>query len=368
MNVKKCVNGHFFDADKYQACPVCGDALEGSAPVQAKPEPAKKSLPFFHKKQEERAARKESPRTQNPAPQDSDKTWGRMAEPEQDQAMPAYEEPARYEAPAARSQNGVPVGRDTGMKCPKCGEPYLGIGKFCTACGAPLSFQDDQTQSAMVMEGGPDRAQLAGLAAMAVAAEREILPPEPPRQYQDAAPAPDYREPAYQREAAPQPQRESQAESSFQSEVRSAKASSEGRTIGFFSAGAAASPAVGGRDPQSAAEPTVGWLVCVKGKHFGESFAITFGRNSVGRGASNKIVLNRDNTVSREKHAWITYEPKRRDFFIQPGESSGLSYLNGETVMESRRMNPRDTVEFGEGVYLLVPLCGPDFSWDEYIN
>ena len=114
MNVKKCVNGHFFDADKYQACPVCGGALEGSAPAQAKAEPAKKSLPFFHKRQEERAARKENPRTQSPAPQDSDKTWGRMAEPEQE--MPAYEEPERFEAPAARSQNAAPVGRDTGTK------------------------------------------------------------------------------------------------------------------------------------------------------------------------------------------------------------------------------------------------------------
>ena len=110
MNVKKCVNGHFFDADKYQACPVCGGALEGSAPVQAKPEPAKKSLPFFHKKQEERAARKESPRTQNPAPQDSDKTWGRMAEPEQDQAAEEEMLNAGYIRVMIIRQNGTGKG------------------------------------------------------------------------------------------------------------------------------------------------------------------------------------------------------------------------------------------------------------------
>ena len=35
MNVKKCANGHFFDADKYQLCPHCGASLEQSAPPSA---------------------------------------------------------------------------------------------------------------------------------------------------------------------------------------------------------------------------------------------------------------------------------------------------------------------------------------------
>lgn len=32
MNVKKCANGHFFDADKYQLCPHCGVAVEDDIP------------------------------------------------------------------------------------------------------------------------------------------------------------------------------------------------------------------------------------------------------------------------------------------------------------------------------------------------
>lgn len=136
------------------------------------------------------------------------------------------------------------------------------------------------------------------------------------------------------------------------------------KTIGFFR--------VASSDEKSAQEsvcdPPVGWLVCIKGHHFGESFNIYAGRNSVGRSENNRISVTGEKTISREKHAWITYEPKKRQFFIQPGEGTGLVYLNGENIMESHPLNSRDKVELGDGMFIFVPLCNEDFSWEDYMG
>lgn len=161
---------------------------------------------------------------------------------------------------------------------------------------------------------------------------------------------------------APQPQ----DQGGLASAIKNVSANASGKTVGFFNAAALSGTA--DTNAPTDTEPVVGWLVCIKGAHFGESFNIAAGRNSVGREADNKIILSRDNQVSRSKHAWITYEPKKREFFVQPGESSGLSYLNDDNIMESRKLKVYDKLEFGGGVYLFVPLCGEHFSWEDTQN
>lgn len=157
--------------------------------------------------------------------------------------------------------------------------------------------------------------------------------------------------------------------------VNETVAKDEGKTFGFFSLNKSSSnsaPADTGSDDSQPAtsnsEPMVGWLVCIKGPHFGEAFNIYVGNNSIGRLRSNKIVIGRDSHVSREKHAVITYEPKKREFLISPGASSGLTYLNDENIMTSAKLKAKDKIELGECVFLLIPLCGEDFSWEDYIN
>lgn len=120
--------------------------------------------------------------------------------------------------------------------------------------------------------------------------------------------------------------------------------------------------------PSITTEPVVGWLVCVKGKHFGAAFNLFSGRNSVGRDYSNRVCIPGDNTVSSIKHLWITYEPKKREFFVQPGESSGLVYLNGENIMSSVKVEAYNRLEIGAGEYMLVPLCCDQFSWEDVIK
>lgn len=111
--------------------------------------------------------------------------------------------------------------------------------------------------------------------------------------------------------------------------------------------------------------PTVGWLVCIKGPSFGKTYPIRENKNFVGRAATMDIRIEGDNSVSREKHGIITYVPKQRIFFAMPGESRELFYVNDKVVLENMELHPNDKLEFGKSLFLFVPLCGEKFSWDD---
>lgn len=118
----------------------------------------------------------------------------------------------------------------------------------------------------------------------------------------------------------------------------------------------------------SDSEPVVGWLVCIKGDYLGESFNLKSGRNNIGRAGNMDIVLAKDGRVSRDRHAAVVYEPNKREFLVQSGESSGLTYLNGELLMGFKPFVQDDKLTVGGCEFLFKPLCGADFSWDQYIK
>jgi hypothetical protein len=66
------------------------------------------------------------------------------------------------------------------------------------------------------------------------------------------------------------------------------------------------------------AEPVVGWLVCTGGECLGEDFRLKSGRNFIGRASGMDVSISGDNTVSREKHAVIVYDPKSMCFWSSP--------------------------------------------------
>ncbi|MBO5410385.1 MAG: FHA domain-containing protein [Clostridia bacterium] len=115
-------------------------------------------------------------------------------------------------------------------------------------------------------------------------------------------------------------------------------------------------------------EPVVGWLVCVKGLHFGEDFKIKSGRNFIGRSGSMNISLSADKAVSREKHAILTYDPRSNTFTIQPGESSELCYLNDKMVLIPEKLNANDRIALGESELIFIPFCSDSFSWEKEKN
>ena len=144
---------------------------------------------------------------------------------------------------------------------------------------------------------------------------------------------------------------------SLQEAVNRAKAApreeDEEKTIGLYQG-------------KSGIDPVAGWLVCIEGSEFGASFTIKSGRNFVGRAANMDIVLHGDNSVSREKHAIILYEPKRREFIAQAGESRELFYLNDEVVLNPVRLKQYDILTIGNMRLMFFPCCGERFSWDDF--
>jgi len=115
-------------------------------------------------------------------------------------------------------------------------------------------------------------------------------------------------------------------------------------------------------------EPVVGWLVCVKGQYFGQSFNLKNGNNFIGRAMNMDVHLAQEESVSRNKHCAITYEPNNQAFYIQQGESSGLTYLNGEMVLTPTRMNTNDKIQIGQAEFILIPLCEYGFRWEYYME
>lgn len=300
MNVTKCVNGHFFDAEKYEHCPHCG-AVSVQSPQAASVKKAETPM-------------------QQPMPDMVEmpqytvgKTVGVFGND-----VPFDEEPAPVE------ETPVSVEPMPDKVCVNCQTANRSTANFCLRCGTPLNAPVAEPPMMPIVEFVPNVKAEEPVEVVSTEKTEEINVPEP----------------------------------TLEEQLQQVTVSAGDKTVGFFSVG----------NVQVASEPVVGWLVCVKGAHFGESFAIVSGRNAVGRDASNAIVLERDATVSRSKHAWIIFEPKKRDFFVQTGESSGLSYLNGETVMEPKSLAARDVLEFGGGKYLFVPLCDESFSWETYLN
>ena len=116
----------------------------------------------------------------------------------------------------------------------------------------------------------------------------------------------------------------------------------------------------------NAIEPVVGWIICVEGEYMGESFSLKSGRNNIGRSLAMDIALAKEKSVSRERHASITFEPNQKKFYIQSGESSGLTYVNGELIMMFTELKDYDVITLGQSRYVFLRLCGKKFSWDDY--
>ena len=111
-------------------------------------------------------------------------------------------------------------------------------------------------------------------------------------------------------------------------------------------------------------EPVVGWLVCIDGNHFGEDFRLKTGRNFIGRSSGMDVSISGDNTVSRDKHAVIVYEPKQHLFLVQPGESKELCYLNDAVVLLAQELKLQDVITIGETKLKFFPCCSREFNWD----
>ena len=115
-------------------------------------------------------------------------------------------------------------------------------------------------------------------------------------------------------------------------------------------------------------DPVVGWLICIAGPNIGRDYRIGAGTNSIGRDGSNRIAVFGDNSISRDKHCMVIYEPKKMQFFLKAGDSTGLTYLNEEYVTDMTPLKAGDVLEIGASKFYFFPLCGDKFKWENYLN
>lgn len=111
-------------------------------------------------------------------------------------------------------------------------------------------------------------------------------------------------------------------------------------------------------------DPVVGWLVCIEGPEKGRDYRVRSERNAIGRGADMAICISGDEAISRENHAYISFNPRKASFRIAPGDSRGMTYLNGDEVDVPMPLQAYDIIELGQTHLLFVPLCGEKFNWE----
>lgn len=111
-------------------------------------------------------------------------------------------------------------------------------------------------------------------------------------------------------------------------------------------------------------EPVTGWLVCTAGSGRGRDFRLHSGRNFVGRGTDMDVVLEDDNTVSKEKHCSVTYEPKGNAFYLA-SEGGNTVLLNGEAITHAMMLKRGDKIQLGETELTFVPFCEEGRKWAE---
>lgn len=112
--------------------------------------------------------------------------------------------------------------------------------------------------------------------------------------------------------------------------------------------------------------PVTGWLVITNGPGRGGHVKIGYGMHKIGRDATQDIVIDfGDDSISRENHAKVEYDPETREFFIIKADNR--VYLNGSRVGAGGelQMKTGDMVKMGDTEMRFVAFCGPDFDWHD---
>jgi hypothetical protein len=118
---------------------------------------------------------------------------------------------------------------------------------------------------------------------------------------------------------------------------------------------------LGARD--LAVDPVVGWLVCMEGGDRGRDWRLHAERNFIGRDPRMDVCIANDEGISRDRHAILTFDPRKQEFKLQPGESTGMVYLNGEALYVPQTLRNQDVIELGETKLMFISFVGATFQW-----
>jgi len=350
MKLTKCANKHFYDADKFGACPHCGE-IAGSThekpgqSVSAKPSTG--SPPISSKKNTL------SPHTGSIWDQDADRKTASFM----DEFNPADGVPAQTGLDVDSNQRAP-------LFCGTCGAKRRENTAFCGKCGAKSKQTTDDTSQPLekqlevpspIPQNEPDVEPVGATAE--VAQECEELPADVPTAQSASEEEPISESSPKPTDVSTTPDPEAASQESLRSQVNAVAShgpTEDLKTMAFYNF--------------TDVEPVVGWLVCVIGEYLGQSFNLKTGQNFIGRALTMDVPLAKDTSVSRDKHATVTYDPQNRVFYIQPGESSGLTYLNGNLLLAHQPLKAYEKIKVGNSEFVFIPCCGDQFTWEDYMQ
>ena len=113
-------------------------------------------------------------------------------------------------------------------------------------------------------------------------------------------------------------------------------------------------------------DPPVGWLVIVRGPGKGRVLTLGLGLNVIGRSQDMRVCIDfGDTNISRNNHARIVYEPRKRCFLLSHGDGTNLTYLDNELVMGPERLEAGSEIQLGNTTLRFQALCGVEFDWQD---
>lgn len=112
-------------------------------------------------------------------------------------------------------------------------------------------------------------------------------------------------------------------------------------------------------------DPVVGWLIALNGKYKGKDYKVHSDNNFIGRDQSMDICIEGDETISRERHAVISFDNRRKEFYFSPSEGRAIVRVNEMPIYNTVKLEDFDEIEIGETMLLFRSLCGDSFSWED---
>ena len=113
-------------------------------------------------------------------------------------------------------------------------------------------------------------------------------------------------------------------------------------------------------------DPPVGWLVIVRGPGKGRVLTLGLGLNVIGRSQDMRVCIDfGDENISRNNHARIVYESRKRRFLISHGDGTNLTYLDNELVLGPQEFHSGSEIQLGNTTLRFQALCGGGFDWHD---
>ena len=112
-------------------------------------------------------------------------------------------------------------------------------------------------------------------------------------------------------------------------------------------------------------DPAVGWLVAINGKGRGRDYRIHADNNFIGRADNMDVCIREDKTISRERHAIVSYDTRNRTFYFSPGDGRSIVRVNDNAIFQTVMIKAYDRLTIGETDLIFVPLCGSNFDWSD---